>query len=170
MRVRLLAYLLMFSMFTRPAAAQQAEETDSIAPQLQYPVGSPELVARAMLDALKLRKLENDRCWEIGCVVIVNESSSFQVIGFYVQTAGRDGRPRWSTNQFGNPLQPKRATFRFKSGSPEMCDLPVRFILRRPGSKDRLELNGRMSLCKSPHVDSLVQIRTGIPQVTVDGS
>jgi hypothetical protein len=170
MRVRLLACLLVCSVLAQPAKAQQADESDAIAPQLQYPVGSPELVARAMLDSLKLRKLENDRCWEIGCVVIVNESSSFQVIGFYVQTAGRDGRARWSSNQFGNPLQPKRATFRFKSGNAEMCDLPVRFILRRPGSKDRLELNGRMSLCKSPHVDSLVQIRTGIPQVTVDGS
>ncbi len=152
---------------TDPFAGPDA--ADTVRPKTSYPIGQSDMVAKAMLLSLKLERAQRDLCWELGCLVIVNESKSYNVIGFYVQSMDRDGNPAWSPNQFGRPLYAKRATFRYKTGAADSCDLPVKFVLKHPKTKDTFEFETRASLCKAPHVDSLVRIRAVVPGVEVGG-
>ncbi|HKX92369.1 MAG TPA: hypothetical protein VJM15_08100 [Sphingomicrobium sp.] len=162
--------------FLAAAAAAQVTDPgvpgdpgDTIAPKNITPIGNPEMVARSMLLAMKLQQKQRELCWELGCLVIVNESSSYEVAGFHVQEKRKDGSLGWSRNQFGRPLMPRRATFRFKSGGPDTCDQPVKFVLKRPKTRDGFEFETRVSLCRSPQRDSLVRIRAVIPEVEVKG-
>jgi hypothetical protein len=148
-----------------PFAGTAAEDT--IRPKTSYPIGQSDVVARSMLAAMRLEQRQRDLCWELGCVVIVNESSSYVVTGFHVQERKRDGSLGWSGNQFGAPLLSKRATFRFKTGDANSCAQPVKFVLRKPHTKDTVQFETRVPLCSSPHQDSLVRIRAVIPEVEV---
>jgi hypothetical protein len=142
-------------------------DEDTIRPKTSYPIGQSEIVARSMLAAMRLEQRQRDLCWELGCVVIVNESPTYMVTGFHVQERKRDGKLGWSSNQFGAPLLSKRATFRFKMGDENTCAQPVMFVLRKPRTKDALKFETRVPLCSSPHRDSLVRIRAVIPEVAV---
>jgi hypothetical protein len=169
--------IVLFSMlFLAAAAGAQVTDPsvphdsgDTIPPKNITPIGNPEMVARSMLLAMKLQQKQRELCWELGCLVIVNESSSYEVTGFHVQVKRRDGSLGWSANQFGQPLRPRRATFRFKSGGPDTCDQPVKFVMRKAKSKDVFEFQTRVALCQSPHRDSLVRIRAVFPEVEVKG-
>ena len=143
------------------------EAADSVLPITSYPLGESEAMASKMLVSLRLEQKQRDLCWELGCIVIVNESRSYSVTGFFVQTASADRKLKWSRNQFGFPLLAKRATFRFKTGGPDACDLPARFVLRPPHGKETVTYETRVSLCSSPHRDTLVRIRAVIPEVEV---
>jgi len=142
---------------------------DTVAPQTSYPLGRSDLVARQMVLGLRLERMQRDLCAELGCLMIINESKSYQVTAFYAQTTGPDGKLEWSRNQFGEPLYPKRATWRFKTGGANSCDVPVRFVLRNPKTKDTFQFETRTSLCSGPHNDSLVRIRAVVPSVEVKG-
>lgn len=144
-----------------------SEAADTVRPVTSYPLGQSEAVARSMLVAMRLEQRQRDLCWELGCLVIVNESKTFMVTGFYVQTNAADGTPAWSRNQFGPPLLAMRATYRFKTGAADACDRPAMFELRRPHGKEKLRYVTRLRLCSSPHHDSLVRIRAVIPEVEV---
>jgi hypothetical protein len=177
MRSRLFALVLATTVVGSATAAQVMPVTmdpfaatggeDTVRPKTSYPIGQSEMVARSMLAAMRLEQRQRDLCWELGCVVIVNESSSYIVTGFHVQEKKRDGSLGWSGNQFGAPLLSKRATFRFKTGDANTCAQPVKFVLRKPHSKDTLQFETRVPLCSSPHQDSLVRIRAVIPEVEV---
>lgn len=152
---------------TSPFAGGVAE--DKVLPKTSYPLGRSDVVARQMALGLRLERVQRDLCAELGCLMIVNESRTYQVTAFYAQTMGADGKPEWSSNQFGEPLYPKRATWRFKTGGPATCDVPVRFVLRNPKTRDVVQFETRTSLCSGPHNDSLVRIRAVIPEVKVEG-
>ena len=145
------------------------DEADTIAPKTSYPLGRSDLVARQMVLGLRLERAQRDLCAELGCLMIINESKSYQVTAFYAQTRSADGKPEWSSNQFGRPLYPKRATWRFKTGGPGTCDVPVRFVMRNPKTKDVVQFDTRTSLCSGPRNDSLVRIRAVVPEVRVEG-
>lgn len=49
------------------------------------------------------------------------------------------------------------------------CDVPVRFVLRNPGTRDVVQFDTRTSLCTGPHNDSPARIRAVVPEVTVEG-
>lgn len=142
---------------------------DAVAPKTSYPLGRSDVVAQQMVLGLKLERMQRDLCAELGCLMIINESKFYQVTAFYAQTKGRGGKPEWSSNQFGQPLYPKRATWRFKTGGADSCDVPVRFVLRNPRTRDTIQFETRTSLCSGPHNDSLVRIRAVVPQVEVEG-
>ena len=173
------ALILLATLPAWPSAAQVIEPStspfaggeaaDKVLPKTSYPLGRSDIVARQMALGLRLERVQRDLCAELGCLVIVNESRTYQVTAFYAQTTGADGKPKWSSNQFGGPLYPKRATWRFKTGGPGTCDVPVRFVLRNPRTKDVVEFETRTSLCRGPHNDSLVRIRAVIPEVRVEG-
>ena len=143
------------------------DEADKIRPKTSYPLGQSDVVARQMALGLRLERVQRDLCAELGCLMIINESKVYQVTAFYAQTAGPDGKVEWSSNQFGSPLYPKRATWRFKTGGPGTCDVPVRFTLRNPKTRETVQFETRTSLCSSPHTDSLVRIRAVLPEVQV---
>lgn len=149
--------------------AVPSDQGDRIAPKTSYPLGDSQAVARSMLLAMKIEQRQRDLCWEMGCLVIVNESQSYEVTGFFVQMTKKDGTIGWSANQFGLPLMPRRATFRFKSGGPDTCDQPVRFVMKKHKTKDVFAFETRIPLCSQPHKDSLVRIRAVIPEVQVGG-
>jgi len=171
--------LTMLLLFTAPAAAQVmvpttdpfagGEAEDKILPKTSYPLGRSDLVARQMVLGLKLERVQRDLCAELGCLMIINESKSYEVTAFYAQTAGADGKAEWSSNQFGRPLYPRRATWRFKTGGPSTCDVPVRFVMRNRKTGDVVQFETRTSLCSGPHNDSLVRIRAVVPEVRVEG-
>lgn len=152
---------------TDPFAGGNAE--DKILPKTSYPLGRADIVARQMVLGLRLERKQRDLCAELGCLMIVNESKSYQVTAFYAQTPGADGTPEWSSNQFGQPLYPRRATWRFKTGGAATCDVPVRFTMRNPKTRDSFDFETRTSLCSGPHNDSLVRIRIVLPEVRVEG-
>src|SRR3954447_15069268 len=127
---------LMFTLLAMPATAQVTDPAvpsdpgDTIAPKTSYPLGDSQAVARSMLVAMKIEQKQRDLCWELGCLVIVNESQSYEVTGFFVQMRRKDGTIGWSNNQFGLPLMAKRATYRFKSGGSDACNQPVKFVMK----------------------------------------
>lgn len=139
----------------------------TVGPITSYPLGESEYIARVMLNTLRMEQKQRDLCWELGCAVFVNDSPTYMVTGFYVQEQAKNGGVGWSRNQFLIPLLAQRATFRFKTGSSDACDLPARFVLRAPHRKETISYDTRISLCTSPHHDSLVRIRAAIPEVEV---
>jgi hypothetical protein len=151
------------------AQADASVDAANSAPPINLvPHNASQEVARSMLASLLVAERQRDLCWQLGCLVIVNESKSFQVAGFYVATAGTGDAARWSSNQFGMALLPQRATFRFKTGSKD-CQRPVRFVLRHPATRERLSIDAVANLCSSPHVDSLIRINANHPEVIVGG-
>ena len=179
MRSLVFASLLLRLLGGAPAAAQVVEPTtdpfaggdaaDKVLPKTSYPLGRADVVARQMVLGLRLERAQRDLCAEVGCLMIVNESRNYEVTAFYAQTVGADGRREWSSNQFGQPLYPKRATWRFKTGGPLTCDVPVRFVLRNRKTKGVVQFDTRTSLCSGPRNDSVVRIRAVIPEVRVEG-
>jgi len=171
MRKELFALLMLASaagaQVTDPAVV--IDQGDTAAPSTSYPIGNAEMVARSMLLQMKIEQKQRDLCWDLGCLVIVNETQSYQVTGFYVQMKRKDGSSTWSSNQFGQPLLPRRATFRFKSGGPDTCDQSVKFAVRKRKTRESFEFETHVPLCSSPHRDSLVRIRAVIPEVEVGG-
>jgi hypothetical protein len=142
-------------------------DADSAGPINSYALGESEELARQMLASLRMEKRVRNLCWELGCVVFVNESNNYLVTGFYVQEPAKDGGTQWSRNQFLIPLLARRATFRFKTGSADACNLPARFVLRAAHRKETISYDTRISLCSSPHHDSLVRIKAVTPEVEV---
>jgi hypothetical protein len=177
LKLAALALLLLCGM---PALAQEAPvpsgspfskdpgmDGDSVRPINSYALGESEDLARSMLASLRMEKRVRNLCWEIGCVVFVNESNNYMVTGFFVQQPAKKGGTEWSRNQFLIPLLAQRVTFRFKTGNADACDLPARFVLRAPHSKETISYDTRISLCSTPHRDSLVRIKAVTPEVRV---
>lgn len=108
-------------------------------------------------------------CWKLGCMVIINETSSYDVIGFYVDSASPGRSPRWSDNQMTNSLEPLKATLRFKNGGPKTCALPVRFVLRQRDTHEKMDVNTTGSFCSTPHQDTVVRIKLLEGKVYVRG-
>jgi hypothetical protein len=164
---RLLASALLLATVAASPAFAQSEDSGSLGP----PRGLSDGIARSMIAVLAgANKQVIDNCWNLGCVVIVNDTGSYDVVGFYVETTqpGRD--PRWSQNQFHGPLWPSKATLRFKTGkAPDMCSLPVRFVLRHRETREKSEISGTTSLCTAPHKDTLIRIKMLEGQVFVRG-
>lgn len=164
---RLLASaLLLATVAPRPALAQ-SEDSGSLGP----PRGMSEGIARSMITVLAgANKQVIDNCWNLGCVVIVNDTGAYDVVGFYVDSAKPGADARWSRNQFSQPLWPSKATLRFKTGkAPDMCNLPVRFVLRHRETREKSEISGTTSLCVAPHQDTLIRVRMLEGKVFVHG-
>jgi hypothetical protein len=165
----LIAGIALCATLSVPAHGQADTSVDSAnsAPPINIARhGGAELDAHDMLVAMRLEQRQRDTCWEFGCLVIVNESKNFLVTGFFVATGERNGKVQWSSNQFGPALQPRHATFRFKSGLKD-CERQVRFTARNIETREKVEVQSVASLCKSPHVDSLIRLRIERPEVIV---
>jgi len=128
--------------------------------------GGAQVVASKLLSAMRLQQRERDLCWEFGCLVIVNASKTYSIESFFVGEQRR-GRSVWSRNQFGKPLLPRRATFRFKMDGQD-CERPVRFVFRDPRTKEALNVDERVNFCPTPHVDSLLKLNVVRPHVIVE--
>jgi hypothetical protein len=166
---RLFAPLALACALAAPALAQAdlgVGAADGVPPINLVPHGASDSVAADMAVALRIQQHQRDLCWELGCLVILNESRSFEVTGFYVAEGEANGRTRWSHNQFGMALQPRRATFRFKTGEKD-CKRAVRFTARNPNTKEKVSIEGVADLCTTPHMDSVMRINVNHPEVIV---
>ena len=163
-----------------PLAALQAQATspydstaaaDTITPKNATIFGGSEQVARNMLTAMRLQRRERDLCWEVGCMVIVNESQQYTVTAFHVDSSVRSGEPGWGQNQLATPLRAMKATYRVKLDEKEACDLPVQFVLRHVETREEVTVEGRTNLCRSPQSVSMIRLRVVTPSVIVgDGA
>ena len=131
-------------------------------------VGSPHDTIASMLLEMNVEKRTRDNCWNLGCLVIVNDTSGYDVIGFYVDMARRGGKTRWGPNQFPLALSPRSMTLKFKTGGPSTCDQPVRFVLRHQKTKETIELDGSASLCTTPHQDAIIHVKVLEPSVIIE--
>ena len=140
---------------------------DSITPKTATVFGGSEQVARNMLTAMRLHRRERDLCWEVGCVVIVNESRNHVITGFHVDSSIRTGKPGWGRNQLGTPLLAMKATYRVKLDEKDSCELPVRFVLRHVETREEVTVEGRTNLCRSRDSVSLLRVKVVTPTVIV---
>ncbi len=164
---RFLASALFVSLVAaQPVAAQTQDILMGDAPP--PPRASPELAARAWMIRNAPQHVQNN-CWKLGCMIIINETSGYDAIGFYVDSARPGKKAQWSANQFSEALHPAKATIRFKTGGPDTCDLPVRIVLQQRETGEKLEVVGNGSFCTSPHQDSLVRIKLLEGKVFVRG-
>ena len=155
----------------RPASAQEggaSQDVNSVG--VVPPRGMSFENAQAMM--MIMRGASNqvrDNCWSLGCVLIVNDTSGYDVVGFYLDAAKPGQNPRWSHNQFAEPLWPSKATLRFKTGSADTCSMPVRFVLRHRETREKTEISGTSSFCTTPHQDTLIRIKMLEGKVYVRG-
>lgn len=166
--LKYVASALLLSLATAlPAAAQ--DQIDSVGGGPAH--GNPEADAKAWITLIRnAPERVKANCWKLGCMVIVNETAGYDVIGFYVDSASPGKSPRWSDNQLPQSLEPAKATLRFKNGGKNMCSLPVRFVLRHRETHEKMEVNTTSSFCSSPHQDTLLRIKLeGGGQVFVRG-
>lgn len=147
------------------------DESEGVQPKNFTRPGGAENVARMLMTAMRIEQRQRDRCWKLGCLVIVNETRGYDVVGFYVEPRRRKppapGK-KWGKNLFDAPLFPRKATFAFKDGDAAACAHPVRFELRHRVTRERLMVDGSANLCSTPKVDSLLRIRVLEPQVIWD--
>jgi hypothetical protein len=113
-------------------------------------------------------KLVANNCWNLGCLVIVNDTSSYDLVGLYVNTAAPGRAARWSGDQIRDVIKPQKATLRFKTGGPDTCAMPVRFVLRQQQTHQKLEVEGVASLCTTPHEDAILRVQTREPRVILE--
>ncbi|WBY06272.1 hypothetical protein PIB19_11570 [Sphingomonas sp. 7/4-4] len=117
-----------------PAAAQDTVGLDgsaSDANNLPFARRSSELAAMGMMLQIKGQKLEGKRCFETGCLFIINQTSDYDAIGLYLDIGSPDpsDAPVWGPNLFRNQKLPrnspagptKRATRRCARSGPEWC-------------------------------------------------
>ncbi|HEV2043557.1 MAG TPA: hypothetical protein VGR05_02650 [Sphingomicrobium sp.] len=144
------------------------ESGDTITPKNATIFGGSEQVARNMLSAMRLQRRERDLCWEVGCVVIVNESQQYAVTAFHIDSSVRTGKPGWGNNQLATPLRAMKATYRVKLAETKSCDLPVQFVLRHVETREQVTVEGRTDLCMSPQRVSMIRLKVVTPKVIVE--
>lgn len=93
-----------------------------------------------------------ERCGRaIGCIVFINVTDTFEVVGLYIDTrAPGDPRgPRWDSDMLkGTTLGPRKSLFTFRSGDRSMCNQQVRVVMRHRESRTVLEgVPGKVNLC-----------------------
>lgn len=119
------------------------------------------------------REREEEACKKLGCLVIMNTSINFNVIGFYLDTRKPDdeGPPRWGPNQFERiRLAPNQAVFTIKSGDGSMCGVLVRVVLAHRKTREKIDaVLGTFDLCTDPErTNSLLPIKVVEPQVILE--
>ncbi len=141
---------------------------DTILPITSYPLGQSQVVASRMATALQLEWVKRDLCWQIGCLVIHNDTKFYKVSEIRIQSAGRDGEARWGSNQLQHPLLPKEKLVQLKIASADSCERDIQFVLKHRKTRERLVLESIANLCPTPHVDNIIRIDVRKPEVTVD--
>ncbi|RYE00097.1 MAG: hypothetical protein EOP61_14115 [Sphingomonadales bacterium] len=151
-----------------PQTALAQDESEGVAPKTFTVHGGAEGVAQGFLAYMRLQRFQRDQCWKMGCLVIVNETRGYDVIGFYIEGLRSKQGKSWGRNLFEVALSPRKAALAYKDGGASACDHPVRFELRHRVTKERLTVDGTASLCSTPHTDSLLRIKVLEPQVIWD--
>lgn len=148
-----------------PTCASAQSEAGGVAP-INAPHAEGALASMQL--EMRQRAVKDDVCWKLGCLIIVNETRGYDVVGFYLAN-NKPGAPlRWSRNAFVLGLQPQKAALRPKTGGKGACAVPVRFVLRHQRTHEEVTMEGNASLCSSPRMDSMLRLKVLEPKVIWD--
>jgi hypothetical protein len=174
-RIRLRAFVLVAASAAAaasPADAQRAlVEPDGegvIMPKMSYPAGKPAAIARMTWNALRYASRQ-ERCHEVGCLILINDSANYRLQEFYVRPTMPRAADDWGPNQIDQSLAPHEATVRFKLADQRFCKWPVKFVLRHRKTKEVFPVETSANLCATPNQDTVLRVRIVKPDVYVDG-
>lgn len=162
------AFVLAALLFTSGASSAQSYDDlggDTIGAKTATVLGGSEQVARNMLVAMRLERKQRDLCDEMGCLVIVNESQSFNVTGFFVDGSVKTGKSGWGANQFRTPLLARKATYRVRLDESGVCELPLMFVMRHVTTGEEVRVEGRTNMCRTPRGAALLRLKVVVPTV-----
>ena len=107
---------------------------------------------------------EADQCKRMGCIIVVNRSSNFEVTEFYINDGDVDSRgvPDWGVNQFqGFHLDPSRAVWTVRPLKMN-CETLVRVVMTSRATKEEREGIQVLDMCAMSR-------KGGFATLTVDG-
>ena len=171
--MRRLASLCLLAAFVAAPAGAQRELTEpngeGVVPAIMsYPAGKPGAIARMAWDALRYAA-RKDRCKQLGCLILINDSQNYRLQGFYVRPVTPRSDDDWGSNQIEQSLAPNEATVRFKLPDQRFCKWPVKFVLRNRKTKEVYPVETTANICASPGLHTVVKVRIVKPEVYVDG-
>lgn len=172
-KLRIAAALLAPVCLAPAAAAQESvslNESLSNVSELPFTRTSSELTAMGMMLQFRHQKMQGDRCFETGCLFIINQTTDYDAIGLYLDVGSPDpdDAPVWGPNLFRQKLRPQLARWTYKLGDASMCTLGTRVVLRHRRTGEQVVSDGTMSLCRSPRFDSSVRINVVQTRVTAE--
>ena len=171
--MRMLASFCLLAAFAGAPSSAQRELTEPngegvVKAIMSYPAGKPGAIARMTWDALRYAA-QQDRCRDLGCLILINDSQSYRLQGFYVRPVRPRAPDDWGDNQIEHALGPNEATVRFKLPDQRFCKWPVKFILKNRKSKETYPVETTANLCVSPGQHTVLKVRIVKPEVYVDG-
>lgn len=153
-----------------PALSQspftRTDSGDTILPATSYPLGESQFMAENMARNLRMRWIQEQYCWTHGCLIIANDSKSFDVRSYQWETVRSDGSRRWGLNLLDRPLRPSEGIMRIKWNLKD-CERRVMFRLRQRVSKQEVIATGLLNICSTPKMNTVVKLRAVIPSVTI---
>jgi hypothetical protein len=147
---------------------QDAEDEGVIKPKMSYPVGNPDAIARMTWGALKYAARQ-DKCHEVGCLILINDSTNYRLQEFHVRPLTPRTAEDWGPNQLDQSLAPHEAAIRFKLPDQRFCKWPVKFVLRHRKTSETFPVETSANLCASPNRDTVLRVKVVRPDVYVDG-
>jgi hypothetical protein len=118
-----------------------------------------------MLFEMKLANFKKDGCYQLGCLVVVNETQGYDLVGFYINSARAGAKPYWGRNRFQYALRPRKAALTVKTARAKPCELPVRFLLRHQQTRDEVTVESLAAVCTQPRMASVLRVDVLEPQV-----
>lgn len=104
----------------------------------------------------------------LGCVVIVNMTTKWDIVGFSFDISKPGHKPVWF-NQFTGKLHPKSATILMRIGDKFMTDVPLRVIFRNRETGEKIEQLSSVNLFDDPeHTNIMLKANVVNPQVIVE--
>lgn len=107
---------------------------------------------------------EADQCKAMGCIIVLNRSSNFDVTEFYINDGDVDSRgvPDWGENQFqGFHLDPRKAVWTVRPGKMK-CETLVRVVMRSRTTREEREGIQVLDMCAMSR-------KGGFATLSVDG-
>lgn len=106
----------------------------------------------------------------IGCIVIVNMTIGWDIVGFSFDVSKPGQAPRWY-NQFTGKLHPKSATILIRIGDKSMTEVPLKVVFRNRTTGEKIEQLTSVNLFDDPeHVNIMLKANVVAPQVIVEPS
>jgi hypothetical protein len=143
-------------------------EGDTILPRTSYPLGQSQVVASSMARSLRMEWVKRDLCWQIGCLVVHNDTKYYKVAEFRVQMPRRDGTARWGPNQLHHSLLPQQKIVRLKTAPSDSCERQLQFVMQNRQTREKMTIETVSNLCPTPHTDNVVRLNVVKPEVTIE--
>jgi hypothetical protein len=106
----------------------------------------------------------------VGCIVIVNMTVGWDIVGFSFDVSKPGQAPRWF-NQFTEKLHPKRATILVRIGDKFMTEVPLKVTFRSRATGEKIEQLALVNLFDDPdHTNIMLKANVVSPQVIVESS